>query len=286
VLDERRGDVTPDEARSTGDQHAFATKRCRRDEDHSRTILAAPSTPRNTNASPGGGGRIAVLECRAMSVDKRPLCALALLALVLGAIGVRVHPAVVNFDATSVDFLDADTVRRLVKVDNLAAATDYPFREPRDGFPEGAVIQWSLPMDWVIQALDATAPAMHPATRRYETGAMLAGPVLGALAVLAFALLAWRLLPPGQAALAALLYAVSAPGVEVTRFRRRHRRWMRRCRTATRPHRTSDGERRQRPVSPRRARWPSAARVAHRSRSARNNPPRRVSPRSLPPARG
>ncbi|HEB52427.1 MAG TPA: hypothetical protein ENI87_04125 [bacterium] len=117
-----------------------------------------------------------------------------------------------------IDFLDADTVRRLVKLDAKAGASDYPVLEQRDGFPEGVVIQWSLPMDWVIESVDAVAPELWPNARRFETGAALAGPLLGVLAVIAFALLVWRLLPPGQAALAAVLYASSAPGVEVTRL--------------------------------------------------------------------
>ncbi|MBK8979806.1 MAG: hypothetical protein IPM29_28240 [Planctomycetes bacterium] len=154
-----------------------------------------------------------------MSVARRPLIlVLALVALAALAAAVRSHPAVMSMDETGIDFRDADTVRRLVKLNSMDTSETYPVLEVRDGYPEGTTIQWSLPMDFVIRGLDAVAPRLHPLARKYESGAALAGPVLGTLAVLAFALLAWRLLPRGQAALAALLYAVSAPGVEVTRL--------------------------------------------------------------------
>ncbi|MEO6594059.1 MAG: hypothetical protein ABIP94_04835 [Planctomycetota bacterium] len=142
----------------------------------------------------------------------------ALLLLVIGSVALRVHPAVITTSPAGIHFIDADTVRRLVRLHDLDTATEYPSVEPRDGFPEGTVLQWTLSMDWVIRALDAIAPRIHPNARRYETGAALAGPVLGGLAVLAFALLVRRLLAPPRAALAALLYAVSAPAIEVTRL--------------------------------------------------------------------
>jgi asparagine N-glycosylation enzyme membrane subunit Stt3 len=154
-----------------------------------------------------------------MSPLKQPMALLlALVLLALGAAALRCHPSVMTTDATGMHFRDPDTVRRLVKLNSMAGADHYPVRELRDGFPEGATIQWSLPMDWVIRFLDAVAPPIHAKARPNETGAALAGPVLGTLAVIAFALLVWRLLPRGQAALASLLYAVSAPGIEVTRL--------------------------------------------------------------------
>ena len=142
----------------------------------------------------------------------------ALVLLVAGAIALRLHPAVVVDTPSGLDFLDADTVRRLVHLEAGDAATEYPFREPRDGFPAGVTMQWTMPMDWVIRALDPVAPRLHSQQRSYEGGAAIAGPVLGALAVLAFALLARRFLPLGQAGLAALLYACCPAAVEVTRL--------------------------------------------------------------------
>ncbi len=142
----------------------------------------------------------------------------AFVLLLLGALGLRVHPAVITTSPAGIDFLDADTVRRLVRLRHLDEVTEYPSVERRDGFPEGTTLQWTLPMDWVIRALEAIAPRIHPQARLYETGAVLAGPILGTLAVLAFALLVRRLLAPARAALAALLYAVSAPAIEVTRL--------------------------------------------------------------------
>lgn len=154
-----------------------------------------------------------------MPAAQRPFALLlALVLLLAGAAALRCHPAVITTTATGIDFVDADTVRRLVRLHSVDAAGHYPVVEVRDGFPAGAVLQWTLPMDLVIRTLDAVAPRLHPGARPYESGAALAGPLLGTLAVLAFALLACRLLPPGQAALAALLYAISAPGIEVTRL--------------------------------------------------------------------
>lgn len=152
------------------------------------------------------------------AVRRRIVILLSLVALAIGAAALRLHPAVMTTDASGIHFLDPDTVRRLVELNSRAEASEYPVLERRDGFPAGAVIQWSLPMDWVIRALDRVVPPIHPRARRFETGAALAGPVLGTLAVLAFALLAWRLLPARRAVLAALSYAASAPGIEVTRL--------------------------------------------------------------------
>jgi len=155
----------------------------------------------------------------AMSPDPRPkLWLLTLLALVLVGAALRVHPSIITTNEQGIDFLDADTVRRLVRINNLDESSVYPDFEPRDGYPNGAHIQWSLPMDWLIRTIDAIAPKWHEKARPYETGAVLAGPIMGALAVLAFALLIRRILPGGQATLAAFLYAVSAPGIEVTRL--------------------------------------------------------------------
>lgn len=154
-----------------------------------------------------------------MSPDTRPkLFLVILLALLVCGAALRVHPSIITIDAQGIDFLDADTVRRLVRINNLDESPVYPDFEARDGYPEGAHIQWSLPMDWLIRAIDAVAPKWHEKARPYETGAILAGPIMGTLAVLAFALLIRRILPGWQAALAAFLYAVSGPGIEVTRL--------------------------------------------------------------------
>lgn len=141
-----------------------------------------------------------------------------LLLLMAGAAALRCYPPVLRVGPDGIDFLDADTVRRLVRLNQLDAAEHYPAVDVRDGFPAGTDIQWTLPMDAVIRAIDAVAPPLSANARRYETGAALAGPVIGTLAVLAFALLARRLFAPLPAALAAWLYALSAPAIEVTRL--------------------------------------------------------------------
>ena len=143
---------------------------------------------------------------------------LILLALMLVGATLRVHPSMITTSDQGIDFFDADTVRRLVRINNLDTSSVYPDFESRDGYPEGSHIQWSLPMDWLIRVIDAVAPKWHEQARPYETGAILAGPIMGTLAILAFALLVRRILPGWQATLAAFLYAVSGPGVEVTRL--------------------------------------------------------------------
>ncbi|MGK0205330.1 MAG: branched-subunit amino acid transport protein [Planctomycetota bacterium] len=155
----------------------------------------------------------------AMPPDTRPKFALlTLLALVMIGATLRVYPSIMTTDAQGIDIREADTVRRLVRINNLDESPVYPDFEPRDGYPEGAHIQWSLPMDWLIRAIDFVVPKWHENARPYETGAVLAGPLMGTLTVLAFALLIRRILPGWQATLAAFLYAVSGPGVEVTRL--------------------------------------------------------------------
>jgi hypothetical protein len=155
----------------------------------------------------------------AMSPEARPkIFLLTLLALMLIGATLRVYPSVITTNEQGIDFLDADTVRRLVRINNLDESPVYPDFEPRDGYPNGAHIQWSLPMDWLIRAIDAVAPKWHEEARPYETGAVLAGPIMGTLSVLAFALLARRILAGWQATLAAFLFAVSGPGIEVTRL--------------------------------------------------------------------
>jgi len=148
---------------------------------------------------------------------KKPFL-LLMLALLVCATVFRVHPSIITTDEHGIDFLDADTVRRLVRINNLDDSPVYPDFEPRDGYPEGAHIQWSLPMDWLIRSIDAIAPKWHENARPYETGAVLVGPLMGVLAVGAFFLLIRRILPGWQAPLAAFLFAVSGPGVEITRL--------------------------------------------------------------------
>ncbi len=114
---------------------------------------------------------------------------ISLLALLVASFAVRVaHPSY-QVEADGVYLHDTDTVRRLVRLHHLDAHPEpYPSPNLRDGAPGGYVIHWTLPMDWVIRALDAVAPSLYAGARPYESGAAWSGPLLCTLSVLAFAL--------------------------------------------------------------------------------------------------
>lgn len=110
-------------------------------------------------------------------------------------------------------FHDPDTVRRLHRLEKLQHLEQgYPFRNRWDGFPQGSVLHWTRPMDWVLWGLDPLFRFGASATLpRFEVGAMWAGPVLGVLSVLVFFLFCQGWLGRGRAWLAAALYGLSSP---------------------------------------------------------------------------
>ncbi len=139
--------------------------------------------------------------------------------LVGTAFGVRVDRGHVVVGEESILFRDNDTARRLVRLENLVDPDKpYPYQNPLDGYPEGSVIHWTLPMDWVIMALDPLVSWAYPQARRFEAGAVWADCVLGALSVLAVALLSMRWLGPWLGLLAAALYGFSFPAVHITEY--------------------------------------------------------------------
>jgi hypothetical protein len=158
---------------------------------------------------------------------ERAVLPFLLLGLAL-VVGLALWMKLVGMEATArggaLRFDDPDTVRRLVRLRHLVdPATPYPYRDPADGWradPErrGTVLHWTLPMDGVILALDPLFAPLHPAARRFEAGAAWSAPVLGTLAVAAFAALALRWLDAAPALLATLLYALSYDVLAVTGF--------------------------------------------------------------------
>ena len=82
--------------------------------------------------------------------------------------------------------------------------------------PVGSITHWTLPMDAVIRALDPVGRALAPQARRYEGGALLAGPVLAAASLLAVLVGTRLLLGAGAALLAGGFYAFSFSVVNVS----------------------------------------------------------------------
>ena len=111
-------------------------------------------------------------------------------------------------------FKDPDTVRRLARLERDRAES-YPSPDARDGWPDGSAIHWTLPMDWVIQVLDAVVPSVHANAKPNESGAAWAGPVLATLATIAFTLLAlcWG---TAIGMFSGVLYALSTPLIEIS----------------------------------------------------------------------
>ena len=137
--------------------------------------------------------------------------------LVASAFGVRVDRGDRVVTEDSILFRDNDTARRLVRLQNLVDEDKpYPYLNPQDGYPQGSVIHWTLPMDWVIIALDPVVSWAYPQARSFEAGAIWADAVLGALSVLVFAVLSMRWLGPWIGLLAAALYTFSFPAVHIT----------------------------------------------------------------------
>jgi hypothetical protein len=144
--------------------------------------------------------------------QKSWLLAAGVVVLVLFSFVVRAERERVTIDEDGIFFWDADTVRRLVRLNHLADPTKpYPYNNLMDGYPEGSVVHWTLPMDGVIFALDPLLSWNFPGARRYEAGALWAGPVLGALSVFAFTLLAMRWLGRFTGLFTGFLYSVAIP---------------------------------------------------------------------------
>src|SRR5690606_17871659 len=91
----------------------------------------------------------------------------------------------------------------------LDAADTYPIVETHDGWPAGTMLHWTRPMDAVIRGLDPLVSWLLPSERGHEAGAVLAGPLLAAAAVVLFVFLATRLLGAWAALVAGALYALS-----------------------------------------------------------------------------
>jgi asparagine N-glycosylation enzyme membrane subunit Stt3 len=142
---------------------------------------------------------------------------LAVLIALVGC-GYRLSEARAVARADGMHITDNDTVRRLCRLHAIDAAEHYPIVEPRDGAPDGTQIHWTLPMDWVIRAIDPFAHRFFPRAARYEAGACLAGPVLAAAAILLLAILVRALLGPGTALLCALFYAFAYSTLNVSWF--------------------------------------------------------------------
>ncbi len=122
-------------------------------------------------------------------------------------------------DADGVAFHDNDTVRRLARIEFLDGRSgEYPAPNPRDGHPEGSILHWTLPMDWVIRALDRVAPSIAENARPFESGAAVSGPVLAAICEVLFALLAARFLGVRLGLAAAALHALSTSWIGGSRL--------------------------------------------------------------------
>ena len=86
---------------------------------------------------------------------QRWLLAVLVVVLVAVAFGVRVERGDLVVVENDILFRDNDTARRLVRLNHLVDPDKpYPYQNPEDGYPQGSVIHWTLPMDWVIMALD------------------------------------------------------------------------------------------------------------------------------------
>lgn len=141
---------------------------------------------------------------------------LLLVGIFVAAVSVRLGPREHLLQPEGLLIHDLDTLRRLARIEAIDAAGHYPLVETHDGFPAGTQLHWTLPMDWVIRGLDPLVGWTLPRERGYEAGAVLAGPLLAAVAALLFALLASRLLGAGPGLVAGLLYAWSYPFVNTS----------------------------------------------------------------------
>ncbi|HLU39600.1 MAG TPA: hypothetical protein VK081_09450 [Planctomycetota bacterium] len=158
---------------------------------------------------------------RAREGGERPALALraaGLLALLVLSLCARLGPRAEVLEGGGVAITDRDTLRRLARLHALDRAESYPIVEPLDGWPQGTTIHWTLPMDGAIRLLDALLGWVVPGERGYEGGAVLAGPVLALGAVLAFVLLAVRLLGFWPAIAAGAWYALAYPFVATSSF--------------------------------------------------------------------
>jgi hypothetical protein len=113
---------------------------------------------------------------------------------------------------------DADTVRRLVRLEAIDASDTYPVVEPMDGFPKGTVIHWTLPMDWALRTLNPIGKWFYPNARGYEAGAIIAGPALGLAAVLLMIVAGVRLFGAFAGLAIATFYAFAYGGVQSSRL--------------------------------------------------------------------
>jgi hypothetical protein len=156
----------------------------------------------------------------AVGATRRRWATLAALALgfFVAAFAMRMSSHGISPTDDRMFFHDGDTVRRLLRLEELATATSYPNRSAYEGYPDGPTLHWTRPMDWVIQALDGIVPSIGPRARVHESGAAYAGPVLGALAVLACALLLLPWLGLWLGSVATALFCLSRALVETTRF--------------------------------------------------------------------
>jgi hypothetical protein len=134
---------------------------------------------------------------------------LLLACLIVVAVAVRLHPREHLIQRDGLLIHDVDTLRRLARLHALDQAASYPITETLDGYPQGSELHWTLPMDWVIRGLDPLVSWMFARARTYEAGAVLAGPLLAALATTALVLLARRLFGAGRALIAGALYALA-----------------------------------------------------------------------------
>ena len=118
----------------------------------------------------------------------RPTWVLAwAMLLVLASLLVRVESCSQVVTEDGIQLSEPDTLRRVLRLERLADPTvDYPSANPWDGYPDGSVIHWTLPMDAVVWALDEVAAPFYPRARRFEVGALLAGPVVAAISTLLF----------------------------------------------------------------------------------------------------
>lgn len=141
------------------------------------------------------------------------LCALLLVA----AFVVRWDSSAVLVDG-EIHLHDADTLRRLDRLHTLDEATAYPVTEEKDGHPGGTVHHWTRPMDWVIRTIEPLAASVFDADRRYEAAALVTGPLLAVLGLLALILGAARLVSAPFALLVGLVYAFNFASVDLTKI--------------------------------------------------------------------
>ena len=112
-------------------------------------------------------------------------------------------------------FDDPDTVRRLARIE-ASDASGWPLHEPRDGAPAGTVSHWTLPMDWFLRGIAPLGRVLFPQSRAYEGAALLAGPLLAALALVGLVLGLLRGSGAGWALFAGLLYTFNPSVLNVS----------------------------------------------------------------------